>query len=203
MNNKNQETHNNETSKKKEKNKKKITENKKENTSKKTKENNQKKNLINSELDQLKKQLSDLQKKERDTLLRAKAEVENNLKRTKKEIQRIYKFALENFINELLPVIDNLERAISILDKNKVEFVSTLEGVQLTLKSFLKVIKKHGVSIIYENNVPFNPKLHQAVTTKETNEKKENQVIEIIQKGYILNGRLLRPAMVIVSKKNK
>lgn len=199
MKKENQESHNEITYNKKKEQKKHKTKNKNE---KKT-EKDQKETLINSDLDQIKKQLLELQNREKDILLRAKAEVENNIRRTKIEIEKSRKFALEHFINELLPVIDNLERTISTIEKNKHEFLSILEGIQLTLKSFLKIIKKYGVETIEIKNVPFNPKIHQAVTTIHTEHEKENQIVEIIQKGYMLNGRLLRPAMVIVSKQKE
>ncbi|QJC38295.1 nucleotide exchange factor GrpE [Enterobacteriaceae endosymbiont of Donacia marginata] len=139
-----------------------------------------------------------------DLKLRSQAEIENIRHRSLLEIEKAYKFSLEKFINELLPVIDNLERAINlkIIQKNKINS-SIIEGIKLTLKSLLILIKKFGVSIIDEINIPFDPSKHQAMSLIESDIIKENYIIEILQKGYFLNNRLLRPAMVIVSKIKK
>lgn len=200
MKDKNYETHKKETSKKKyikeEKNKT------KENIQKKKEKKIKKENNKDFDIIQLKEQLLESKKKERDIILRAKAEIENNKRRTKQDIEKAYKFALEQFINEILPVIDNLERTIYLLNQKKIEFQSISEGIKLTCKSFLSAIKKYGVNTIEEKNIPFNPEIHQAVKTIESKNTEENKIISIIQKGYILNGRLLRPAMVIVSKNN-
>lgn len=159
--------------------------------------------LIDPQIIELKQQLLEAQKHERETLLRAKAEVENMRRRTEQNIEKTYKFALERFANDLLPVIDNLERAIEIVHLKKDESISMLEGLELTLKSFLDTVNKYGIKVVVEKNIPFNPELHQAMTTIDSEEHEPNQVIDVMQKGYTLNGRLLRPAMVIVSKAKK
>ncbi|WMY97383.1 MAG: nucleotide exchange factor GrpE [Arsenophonus sp.] len=148
----------------------------------------------------LKEEINILKKKERDIILRSKAEIENIRKRNEKDIEKAYKFSLENFINDLLPVIDNLERAISIFDKNTKQYPSILEGLELTLKTFLNILNKNGINSIEKNNVPFDPSLHQAVTVKKSDKHEPNQVIDVMQKGYTIHGRLLRPAIVIVSQ---
>ncbi|WMY95597.1 MAG: nucleotide exchange factor GrpE [Arsenophonus sp.] len=156
--------------------------------------------LIDSRINALEEQLLELQKREREVLLRSKAEVENIRRRTEQDIEKAHKFALENFAHELLPVIDNLERAIEAVDRKNSASIKMLEGLELTLKSFLNTINKYGVAVVVENNVPFNPEVHQAMTVIHSEKHEPNQVIDVMQKGYTLNGRLLRPAMVIVSK---
>lgn len=144
--------------------------------------------------------LAEAQQRERDSLLRAKAEIENMRRRSEQNIEKAHKFALERFSGELLPVIDNLERALEISDKSNNELTSIIEGIELTLKSLLDVVRKFGLDVVDETHVPFNPEVHQAMTMLESNEHEPNQVIMVMQKGYTLNGRLIRPAMVAVSK---
>lgn len=156
--------------------------------------------LIDPRITELEQQLLEAQKREREALLRAKAEVENIRRRTEQDVEKAHKFALERFANELLPVIDNLERAIELVNRENSESISMLEGLELTLKSFLATVGKYGIKVVAEKNVVFNPELHQAMTMIDSEEHAPNQVIDVMQKGYTLNGRLLRPAMVIVSK---
>ena len=149
---------------------------------------------------ELEAQLKEVQQRERDSLLRAKAEVDNVRRRTELVIEKAHKFALEKFSGELLPVIDNLERAIDLADKSNPELTGLIEGVELTLKSMLDAVRKFGMEVVGDIHVPFNPELHQAMTMMESEELEPNHVIMVMQKGYTLNGRLLRPAMVAVSK---
>lgn len=145
--------------------------------------------------------LVDMQQRERDYILRTKAELENMRRRNEQDMEKTNKFALEKFMGELLPVIDNLERALNISNKSSDNSLSAIiEGIELTLKSFLDIVRKFGLYIIEDIYVPFNPEIHQAMTVVESEEYIPNQVIVMIQKGYILNGRLIRPAMVGVSK---
>lgn len=149
---------------------------------------------------ELEAQLNEAQQRERDSLLRAKAEVENIRRRTEMDIEKAHKFALEKFSSELLPVIDNLERALDLADKSNAELAGMIEGVELTLKSLLDAVSKFGMEVVSEVHVPFNPELHQAMTLMESEDLEPNHVMMVMQKGYRLNGRLLRPAMVAVSK---
>ncbi|AVF35660.1 nucleotide exchange factor GrpE [Rahnella sikkimica] len=149
---------------------------------------------------ELEAQLKEVQQRERDSLLRAKAEVENIRRRTELDIEKAHKFALEKFSGELLPVIDNLERALDLADKSNSELAGLIEGVELTLKSLLDAVRKFGLEVVSDIHVPFNPEQHQAMTMMESDELEPNHVMMVMQKGYTLNGRLLRPAMVAVSK---
>ncbi|PKE32927.1 nucleotide exchange factor GrpE [Rahnella sp. AA] len=149
---------------------------------------------------ELEAQLKEVQQRERDSLLRAKAEVENIRRRTELDIEKAHKFALEKFSGELLPVIDNLERALDLADKSNSELAGLIEGVELTLKSLLDAVRKFGLEVVSDIHVPFNPEQHQAMTMMESDELEPNHVMMVMQKGYMLNGRLLRPAMVAVSK---
>ncbi|ANI31159.1 heat shock protein GrpE [Yersinia entomophaga] len=149
---------------------------------------------------ELETQLADALQRERESLLRAKAEVENIRRRTELDIEKAHKFALEKFSSSLLPVIDNLERALESADRSNTELTSMIEGIELTLKSLLDAVGKYGIEVVGETNVPFNPEVHQAMTMLESADHEPNQVMMVMQKGYTLNGRLLRPAMVAVSK---
>lgn len=149
---------------------------------------------------ELEQQLEASRKTEREAMLRAHAEIENIRRRTEQDIEKAHKFALEKFSNELLPVIDNLERAIEAADRDNEESKAMLEGLDLTLKTFLDAVSKFGIEPVDAANVPFNPEIHQAMTMIESPDHSAGQVINVMQKGYTLNNRLLRPAMVIVSK---
>lgn len=151
-------------------------------------------------LAELEAQLAEAQQRERDSLLRAKAELENVRRRTELDIEKAHKFALERFAGDLLPVIDNLERALELADKNNPELAAMIEGIELTLKSFIDAVRKYGITVVDETHVPFNPEVHQAMSMMESGEHQPNHVMMIMQKGYTLNSRLLRPAMVAVAK---
>lgn len=149
---------------------------------------------------QLEAELAQAQGGVRDAQLRAQAEIENIRRRAEMDVEKAHKFALEKFANELLPVIDSLERALDVADKENTELASMIEGIELTLKSLLGAVRKFGVEVVGETNVPFNPDVHQAMSMMESEEVAPNHVLMVMQRGYTLNGRLLRPAMVAVSK---
>ncbi|HBC6054098.1 nucleotide exchange factor GrpE [Proteus mirabilis] len=151
-------------------------------------------------VDELEKQLQQSQKTEREAMIRAQAEIENIRRRTQQDVEKAHKFALEKFSNELLPVLDNLERALSAADYENEQMQPMIEGLELTLKSFLDAVRKFGIEVVEEKNVAFNPEVHQAMTLIDSPEHEANHVVDVMQKGYTLNGRLLRPAMVVVSK---
>ncbi|MEZ3499506.1 nucleotide exchange factor GrpE [Pantoea sp. KPR_PJ] len=149
---------------------------------------------------QLEAELAQSQTGVRDAQLRAQAEIENIRRRTEIDVEKAHKFALEKFANELLPVIDSLERALEVADKENPELASMIEGIELTLKSLLGAVRKFGVEVVGDTNVPFNPEIHQAMSMMESDEVAPNHVMMVMQRGYTLNGRLLRPAMVAVAK---
>ncbi len=145
-------------------------------------------------------QLAEAQIRERDTVLRIKAEMENLRRRTEQDIEKAHKFALEKFVNELLQVIDSLDRALEVADKANPDMAAMVEGIELTLKSMLDVVRKFGVEVIAETNVPLDPNVHQAIAMVESEEVPAGNVLGIMQKGYTLNGRTIRAAMVTVAK---
>ncbi|HEI8867669.1 nucleotide exchange factor GrpE [Serratia sp. AKBS12] len=156
--------------------------------------------LRDQRIAELEAQLAEAQQRERDSLLRAKAEMENVRRRTELDIEKAHKFALEKFSADLLPVIDNLERALELADRNNPELAAMIEGIELTLKSLQDAVRKYGIEIVGDVDVPFNPDVHQAMSLMESDQHQPNHVMMVMQKGYTLNGRLLRPAMVAVSK---
>lgn len=138
--------------------------------------------------------------KAQEDVLRAKAEEQNAVRRASLDVEKARKFALEGFAKELLPVVDNLERAIASMDPEQENLDSVKEGVELTLKTLTAALEKNRVKVIDPEGESFNPDLHQAMAMVENKEVEPNSVIEVFQKGYELNGRLIRPAMVVVSK---
>ncbi len=137
---------------------------------------------------------------QKDSVIRAKADVENIRRRSAQDVEKAHKFALEKFASELLPVLDNIERAIMFADKENEATKSILDGVELTHQSFISGVEKFGMEVVDPQDQPFNPERHQAMSMQENADVKPNTVIAVMQKGYTLNGRLLRPAMVMVSK---
>lgn len=135
-----------------------------------------------------------------DQLLRATSELDNLRRRTERELERVHKYALDNFAQELLPVLDSLELGLLAAKDEKADIAKLREGTELTLKMLQSVMEKYGVTIIDPLNEPFNPELHQAMSIQESEEKAPNTVLIVFQKGYLLNDRLIRPARVIVSK---
>ena len=138
-------------------------------------------------------------KKNQDLYLRAMAEMDNLRKRSQREKEELGKFANESILREVLPVIDNLERAVEHAEKSKGDN-GLLEGVQMTLTHFFQVLNRFGVEPVISLGLPFDPALHQAIGQLETEEYPVNTVAQEMQKGYLLNNRLLRPALVMVAK---
>ncbi|KLV04493.1 heat shock protein GrpE [Photobacterium aquae] len=139
-------------------------------------------------------------KEQQNDVLRARADVENMRRRTEQEIDKARKFALNKFAEELLPVIDNMERAIEMADKNDEAIKPMVEGVELTLKTMMSTVEKFGLNQLNPVGEAFNPEQHQAMAMQESAEHAPNTVMLVMQKGYELNGRVVRPAMVMVSK---
>ncbi|WP_253382540.1 nucleotide exchange factor GrpE [unidentified bacterial endosymbiont] len=148
----------------------------------------------------LEAQLVEAQNRERDGVLRIKAEMENLRRRTELDVEKAHKFALEKFINELLPVIDSLDRALEVADKANPDNAAMIEGIELTLKSMLDVVGKFGVEVIADTDVPLDPNVHQAIAMVESEDIEAGKVLGVMQKGYTLNGRTIRAAMVTVAK---
>lgn len=136
----------------------------------------------------------------RDASLRAQADAQNVKRRAEQDVEKARKFALEQFSKELLPVMDNLERALEAAPENEELVRPIAEGVELTLKSFADAMKKFKIEVVDPLGEPFDPQFHQAMSMVENPEVEPNTVTLVMQKGYILNDRLLRPAMVMVSK---
>ena len=148
----------------------------------------------------LEAQLVEAHNRERDGVLRIKAEMENLRRRTELDVEKAHKFALEKFVNELLPVIDSLDRALEVADKANPDNAAMIEGIELTLKSMLDVVRKFGVEVIADTDVPLDPNVHQAIAMVESEDVAAGNVLGVMQKGYTLNGRTIRAAMVTVAK---
>ncbi len=151
---------------------------------------------LETELAQAQAKLAEQQ----DLMLRIKADADNARRRAGQDVEKAHKFALEKFAGDLLPVVDNLERALAFINREDEAFTGIIEGVELTMKSFLDTVAKYGVQQIDPQGQPFNPDQHQAMTIQPSADVAPNTVTFVMQKGYELNGRLLRPAMVGVSK---
>ena len=137
----------------------------------------------------------------REDLLRVQAEMQNLRRRTEQDIEKAHKYGQEKFSTELLTAMDNLERALAAASDHEDETVKAIyEGVDLTLKSFTDCFNRFHIGSVDPMGEPFDPLLHQAVTILENPDVEPNTVIEVMQKGYTLHGRVIRPAMVVVSK---
>jgi molecular chaperone GrpE len=151
---------------------------------------------VTSELEKLKAEKDDYY----DRLLRASAEFDNYKKRANREMTELRKYANESLTRELLSVVDNLERAIMMSTENQTAVDSIVEGVDMTLKEILKILEKFYVTPLISMGEVFDPRFHQAVGQEESEDSPANTIIKELQKGYMIHDRLLRPAMVIVSK---
>lgn len=136
----------------------------------------------------------------KEQVLRSQAEAQNARRRADQDIEKAHKFGQEKLVVDLLPVVDNLERALDSLNLDDPSFKAIIEGIQLTHKSFIDVLAKHKIEAVNPEGEPFDPELHQAMTMVANPDVEPNTVIEVFQKGYTLHGRLVRPAMVVVSK---
>jgi len=136
---------------------------------------------------------------QRDRALRAQAEAENTRRRAARDVDNAHKFALEKFVGELLPVLDSLEKAIEAA-RGSDGSAAIVEGVELSLKLALDTVRKFGVEQIDPLGEPFDPQRHEAMASVPNPDAEPNTVMEVIQRGYSLNGRLVRAAMVVVVK---
>ena len=155
----------------------------------------------NSKIADLESQLQEAQQSAKDNwdkLLRSQAEMENLKRRTTKDLENAHKFALDGFVKALLEVSDSLTMGIKSAKDEKATIETTTEGLELTMKVFNSTLEKFGVESINPVDEKFDPELHEAVTMVPMPDKKSNTVLEVIQTGFTLNGRLVRPALVIV-----
>ena len=150
--------------------------------------------------EQLKTQIEEAANKEQDILLRSRAEIENLRRRTEQDVEKAHKFALEKFSKDILNTIDNLERALATPANKEDESVKALfDGVELTLKELVSTVGRFGVEAVGVVGEAFNPDLHQAISMQPAEGFESNQISVVLQKGYTLNGRVIRPAMVMVA----
>lgn len=132
--------------------------------------------------------------------LRLQADIENLTKRAERDVANAHKFALERFAQDLLPVRDSLEMGLSASRQENTDPEKLREGVDLTLQMLTGALEKYGIVEVNPQNEAFNPEYHQAMSLQERDDVAPNTVVTVVQKGYLLNERLIRPAMVIVSK---
>lgn len=154
---------------------------------------------LEAQLEALSAQLSNA----KDEQLRTQAEMQNLRRRAERDVEKAHKFGLEKLINGLLPVLDNFDRAIAAVPEAAADdevVKPLLEGVELTRKTALDVLKTFSVEVLEPYGEPFNPEFHQAMTMVPSSTAEPNSVIDVLQKGYTLNGRLLRAAMVVIAK---
>jgi molecular chaperone GrpE len=163
-----------------------------ENIKKKTKETEE--NDLQSQLEQAQQSAKD----NWDKLLRSQAEMENLKRRNAKDLENAHKFALDGFVKALLEVKDSLTMGLKTANEEKATIEHIIEGLEMTDKVFLSTMEKFGVEMINPTDEAFNPEFHEAVTMVPMPDKESNSVLEVVQIGFTLNGRLVRPAMVVV-----
>ena len=152
-------------------------------------------------INELETYIAEADKREQDNQLRAQAEIQNMRRRAEQEVEKAHKFALEKFSKELLTVVDNLERGLAALDKAVSDETTQalVDGVEMTHKEFISTLAKFGVQAVGVVGEVFNPELHQAISMQPAEGIDANHISQVLQKGYTLQGRVLRPAMVMVA----
>lgn len=154
-------------------------------------------------VDNVEKQLSEAQAEIaalKEQVLRSAADVQNARRRAEKDVEKAHKFALDKFVNEMLPIVDSLERALETSSADDEATKALRDGVEMTLGMYIAGLAKFNVDRIDPQGEAFDPVSHQAMSMVDAPDAQPNTVIAVMQKGYSLNGRLIRPAMVIVSK---
>lgn len=151
---------------------------------------------VSAEVERLQEELQDA----KDQALRAVAEMQNVRRRAEQDVAKAHKFGLEKFVGDMVVVADNLERSVAAMTDDNVDVTVLKEGIDLTLKSLVDGLKRHHVEAVDPEGTPFDPQLHQAMSAIEQADVEPNTVLNVYQKGYTLHGRLVRPAMVVVSK---
>ncbi|MBS9783237.1 MAG: nucleotide exchange factor GrpE [Pasteurella sp.] len=155
--------------------------------------------IAQARITELETYIAEADSRERDILLRAKAENENTRRRAEQDVEKAHKFALDKFSKDLLNVVDNLERALETLEGVDETIKPLIEGVELTHKELTSVLNRHGVQVFGEVGEAFNPEMHQAISQKEMPGIESNHISIVLQKGYKLNDRVIRDAMVMVA----
>lgn len=143
--------------------------------------------------------IAEADKREQEIALRARAEIDNIRRRTEQDIEKAHKFALEKFSKELLNVVDNLERGLQTLEGADDSVKALAEGVELTHKGLISTLTNFGIEAVGNLGDAFNPELHQAISMQPVEGIEPNHISQVLQKGYTLHGRVIRPAMVMVS----
>ena len=136
----------------------------------------------------------------KEALMRAQADLQNVRRRAERDVESAHKYAVEKFVKDLLAVLDSMDRALEVAEATESFDLAMLEGTQMTHKLLLDIAAKHGVEPLNPIGEPFNPKEHQAMTMVESAEYDVNAVMAVMQKGYKLEGRVIRAAMVVVAK---
>ncbi len=137
--------------------------------------------------------------KARDQVLRAQADMQNVRRRAQLDVEKAHKFSVEKFAKDMLPVVDSLDRALETIPADDESVKAMREGIEMTLNLFMDSLKKHGVEAINPIGEPFDPQKHEAMSMLPNPDMEPNTVMNVFQKGFLLNGRLVRPAMVVVS----
>ena len=154
------------------------------------------------QLEELQQKIEVLEKQAResmDTALRAQAELDNVRKRSTRDIENAHKYALEKLAVDVLPVLDSMELGVSSIEESE-DNPTLKEGMELTLKLFRDVLEKYGIEQVETDGQKFDPEKHEAVSMQEKDDSESGEILSVFQKGYTLNGRLIRPAMVVVAK---
>jgi len=172
-----------------------------EKTEEKVEDKNVEQATTDEQSDDLQTQLEEAQQSAKDNwdkVLRAQAEMENLKRRNAKDLENAHKFALDGFVKALLEVKDSLTMGLKTANEEKATIEHIIEGLEMTDKVFLSTMEKFGVGVINPTDEAFNPEFHEAVTMVPMPDKESNSVLEVVQIGFTLNGRLVRPAMVVV-----
>ena len=135
-----------------------------------------------------------------DQIMRLKAEIENNQKRNARDIEHAHKYVLRNFAESLLPIVDSMEMGQKMAEADNANLETIVEGTQLTMDMFIQVLESHGLQQIDPVGEKFDPEQHQAISMVDAEDAESNTVVSVMQKGFLLNDRLVRPAMVVVAK---
>jgi molecular chaperone GrpE len=177
-----------------------MEEKKEEMETEKMEEQNEEEKLLSESLDEIERIKAEAEAA-RDRLLRAAAEYENFKKRAEREKEEAMKFIAESIVLDIIPILDNLDRAIKSAksDENR-NFEALLQGIEMIHRQMLNVLEKYGVGVIEAEGRPFDPRVHEAILQVTSDEHPENTVVQEFEKGYLLHDKVIRPAKVIVSK---